>query len=192
MYKDKFISLIMGNGDFRPYGTPNCFELASEDFALNFGSTVCRFGEDTITLDGKSYGYTCAKCDDNTYLVGFDKGAIFLDKATGCAALYVDGKLQLCGLSESEASAAKLAGCTARLNFAQGVAVVCKFGEKDIKFDGGSIAVESGKLGEDVYFVGADTEDGCVALLFNTARFQFCGYLAGEKDALGGYLSTVQ
>jgi hypothetical protein len=196
MYNDKFVSLIMSTGDYLPYAAPFCFEMAGKSCALHFeGKSVCELniGASTLEFCGETFDCTCTKCSENVYLIGFDNGGIFLDAATGRAALAFADRLSFGGTSVNETvhtATDDLAGWKAALCFAPGLSVTCKFGKSCIRFEGGELDAEYVKAGDTMYLVSASTSDGRLVLVFDTARFLFYGFLAG-KTGLGGYIESV-
>jgi hypothetical protein len=195
MYKDGFVAAIMNTGEYRPHFAAPSFELAGKAFVFGFVTKDdCKLAFDGTTLEhnGKKYDYTCVKCEDKAYLVGFDGKSLFIDTAANRAVLVSGDKLLVSGAEDDKEKSAlteELAGWKTSLCFAPGLSVTCEFGKGTISYEGGKLDTECVKVRDAMYIVKAATADGSLTLVLDTSRFLFYGFLDG-KTGVGGYIEN--
>lgn len=179
--------IITGRTDVRTYQEPDCYELSGEEFQVNLlGLGLCemKVKRHTLSFCGREYDYHCVKCEDAAYLLAFNGKFLFYDAETGKAVLADGEKLYV---SEEDAGENGLKNWEVNLTFAAFHTALCRFDEKELTIGENKWPARYVKLTDDLYFVKADTADGCLVMVLDIARFLMVG---GLKDNLrmGGYL----
>ena len=185
--ENKMFEIITGRTAVRTYQEPDCFELSGEDFFLELpglGRCEVHVKRHVLSFCGKEYDYHCVKCEDAAYLLGFDGKALYYD-AESKKAVLADGKDLF--VSEPDAGENALLRWEVNLTFAAGYTLLCRFGAETLAIGEDSFPVRYARLTDDLYFVQADTPDGCLVMVLDIARFLMVGALNGALT-LGGYL----
>ena len=185
--ENKMLELITGRTEVRTYQEPDCFELSGEEFQvrlLGLGFCEMKVKLHTLSFCGREYDYHCVKCEDAAYLLGFDGKTLYYDADSKKAVLADGDKLYL---SDEDAGENGLVNWETNLTFAAGHTLLCRFDEKEITVGGSKWPARYVKLTDDLYFVKADTADGCMVMVLDIARFLMVGGLNGALK-MGGYI----
>ena len=166
MYKMKLIDAILA--DKPQYVPPFSSELAGEQRTLGSAGPVA-------ALD-------CIKCEEDAYLLLLKDGCAFFDRAAGL--------LWKVGADDPVPAGSDLAGWTAELAVAPGTTLCCTFGAEDLCCEGETVPAVCRKLREKLYLVSAETEDGTLILVVDTARFLIYGAACGYP--FGGYIRNIK
>lgn len=178
--------IITGRGNVRTYREPDCYELNGLDFQVDLkglGLCALHIKDHTLSFCGRETDYRCVKCEDASYLLGFDGKTLFLNAGTGEAVLADGEKLY----TNAENAENPLLGWENNITFAAGWTLMCRFEEKELTIGEYTWPVQYVTLADSLHFVKADTQDGCLVLLLDTARFLMVGGLNGVLD-MGGCL----
>ena len=191
MYNDKFVSLVAGEIDKRPYSAPPCFELVGKRFSVDFidrGLCELVVNEETLEFCGESFDYSCVKCKEDVYLLGFGGGCLVLDISSGAAVL-IDGSGTFFSKTGNVGYTTDLEGWKCRACFRPGLELDFQLEEESIICGEDKRDVDYISVDDSLYIVSANTTDGIVTIVIDLARFLFYGSIA-DRLILGGYIEN--
>ena len=188
MNKDDMIREIAGLSGKTPYFGSYTYELDGRTFELELpgiGKKTLEAGRTKLVFDGKESDYQAVKCEDETFLAGFDGKMLLFSAVTGEACLY-DG-----GFYGKAPEENVLIGWETEMHFAAGLDRVLTFGEKEVTISGEAFPASYAEMTEDLYAVLLETGAGPLLLALDLARFILYGGLAGSIT-VGGCIEVPE